>query len=232
MQIKALELHRARTGRLGRIGRLAVNLAGAASAAFFARATLQFYLQTHRLIGAAFLVEQAWFVTAFLIRRPPRSVAASGWPWLLAAGGTFGGLLLRPVGAHPPWGVAAGLATQLVGLAIAITALAFLGRSFGLVAADRGLVTRGPYAVVRHPVYASYILIQSGYLMQSISIRNAVVLAFATSCNIGRICAEERVLAHAPEHAAYTRHVRWRLIPGLWLPARRLELVRSLLPPG
>jgi protein-S-isoprenylcysteine O-methyltransferase Ste14 len=208
----------ARTGpaRLGRIGRIAVNLAGAASAAFFARASLQFYLQTHRLIGAAFFVEQAWFVTAFLIRRPPRSVAASGWPWLLAAGGTFGGLLLRPTGAHPPWGVAAGLVSQLAGLAIAVTALVFLGRSFGLVAADRGLVTRGPYAVVRHPVYASYILIQFGYLMQSVSLRNAVVLAFATCCNIGRICAEERVLAQSPDHAAYTRQVRWRLIPGLW----------------
>ncbi|MGN6794925.1 MAG: methyltransferase family protein [Streptosporangiaceae bacterium] len=206
----------ARSPQLGRIGRIAVNLAGAASAAFFAHASLLFYLQTHRLIGAAFFVEQAWFVTAFMIRRPPRTVAASSGPWLLAAGGTFGGLLLRPSGAHPPWGVVAGLVSQLAGLALAVTALFFLGRSFGLVAADRGLVTRGPYALVRHPVYAAYILIQSGYLMQSISVRNAAVLAFATCCNIGRICVEERLLAHAPDHEQYVRRVRWRLIPGVW----------------
>jgi protein-S-isoprenylcysteine O-methyltransferase Ste14 len=208
--------HSGRTPRLGRLGRAAVNLAGAASAAFFARASIAFYLHTHRLIGAAFFVEQAWFVTAFLIRRPPRLVAASGWAWLLAAGGTFGGLLLRPAGAHPPWGVIAGLVSQLTGLAIAVTALVFLGRSFGLVAADRGLVTRGPYAVVRHPVYAAYILIQAGYLMQSLSVSNAVVLALASCCNIGRIFAEERLLARSAGFADYAQRVPWRLVPGLW----------------
>jgi protein-S-isoprenylcysteine O-methyltransferase Ste14 len=39
------------------------------------------------------------------------------------------------------------------------SALAALGRSFGFVAADRGLRASGPYAMVRHPVYASYLLI-------------------------------------------------------------------------
>jgi protein-S-isoprenylcysteine O-methyltransferase Ste14 len=27
---------------------------------------------------------------------------------------------------------------------------------------------RGPYAVVRHPMYAAYLLLQSGYLLQSL----------------------------------------------------------------
>ena len=200
----------------GRIGRASVNLAGAASAAFFGHASLAFYLQTHRLIGAAFCIEQAWFVAAFLIRRPARSVARSGGPWLLAAGGTFGGLLLRPAGAHPPWGVTAGLVSQLLGLALAVTALLFLGRSLGFVAADRGVVTRGPYAVVRHPVYAAYILIEAGYLMQSISVENALVVTFAMGCNIGRIHAEERLLAGAAGYQEYARRVRWRLAPGVW----------------
>lgn len=202
--------------RFGRIIRIAVNLAGAASAALFARASLLFYLHSHRLIGVAFFVEQAWFVIAFLVRRPPRAVAGRLGPWLLAAGGTFGGLLFRPSGAHPQWGVDAGLALQLLGLALAITALVVLGRSFGFVAADRGLVTRGPYAVIRHPVYAAYIVIQSGYLLQSLSVRNAAVLVFATACNIGRAIAEERVLAASADYESYRRRVPWRLVPGLW----------------
>lgn len=202
--------------RFSRLARAAVNLAGAACAALFARASLLFYLHTHRLIGAAFFVEQAWFVIAFLVRRRPHAVTGRLGPWLLAAGGTFGGLLFRPSGAHPPWGVAAGLALQLLGLAMAITALVVLGRSFGFVAADRGLVTRGPYAVVRHPVYAAYIVIQTGYLLQSISVRNAAVLAFATGCNIGRAIAEERVLAASADYESYRERVRWRLVPGLW----------------
>ena len=91
-----------------------------------------------------------------------------------------------------------------------------LGRSFGFVAADRGLVTPGPYAGVRHPVYASYLLIQSGYLLQSISLRNAVVMVLASGCNAGRALMEERLLARSPAYGAYRRRVRWRLVPGLW----------------
>jgi protein-S-isoprenylcysteine O-methyltransferase Ste14 len=112
--------------------------------------------------------------------------------------------------------VATGLALQLVGLALCIASLAALGRSFGFAAADRGVKTRGPYAVVRHPVYASYLLIQSGYLLQSMSVRNVMVLALASGCNIGRALAEERLLARSPAYRAYRRKVCWRLIPGLW----------------
>jgi protein-S-isoprenylcysteine O-methyltransferase Ste14 len=193
-----------------------VNLVGAAGAALFAQASLQFYLRTHSLIGGAFLVEQTWFVIAFLVRRPAAAVSRNPGSWLLAFGGTFAGVLFRPAGAHPHWGVVAGLGLQLAGLAVCIVSLLALGRSFGFVAADRGLVTRGPYAGVRHPVYASYLLIQSGYLLQSISLRNVLVMVLASGCNVGRALMEERLLARSPAYAAYRRRVRWRLVSGLW----------------
>jgi protein-S-isoprenylcysteine O-methyltransferase Ste14 len=136
--------------------------------------------------------------------------------WLLAFGGTFGGVLFRPDGAHPPWGLPAGLVVQLFGLAICVTSFLALGRSFGFVAADRGLVRRGPYAIVRHPIYASYLFLQAGYVLQSISIRNALVMVFASGCNVGRAIAEDRMLAANDEYADYRSHVRWRLIPGVW----------------
>jgi len=201
---------------LGRPVRIGVNLAGAAGAALFAQASLQFYLHTHSLIGLGFLVEQTWFVIAFLARRPASAVSRNPGSWLLAFGGTFAGVLFRPVGAHPHWGVVAGLGLQLAGLAVCIVSLLALGRSFGLVAADRGLVTRGPYAVVRHPVYASYLLIQSGYLLQSISLRNVLVMVLASGCNVGRALIEERLLTQSAAYRAYRRRVRWRLVPGLW----------------
>jgi protein-S-isoprenylcysteine O-methyltransferase Ste14 len=206
----------ARQTRCGRLARIGVNLLGAASAALFARASIVFYLQSHRLIGAVFFLEQAWFVALFLIRRPPQVVSDRASAWLLAAAGTFGGLLLRPQGAHPEWGIQAGLGLQLLGLALAVASLATLGRSFGFVAADRGLVTHGPYALVRHPVYAAYILIQGGYVLQAVSGRNIAVLAVVTGCNAGRLICEERVLAERPDHAAYRKRVRRRLLPGVW----------------
>ena len=75
---------------------------------------------------------------------------------------------------------------------------------------------RGPYAVVRHPIYASYVLLQFGYLLQSISLRNALVMLVASGCNVGRAVAEDRVLASNQDYDAYRRRVRWRLFPGIW----------------
>ena len=210
------DLGLARHGLAPRIPRIVVNLAGAAGAALFAQASLQFYLSTHSLIGGAFLIEQTWFVIAFLVRRPPSAISRDPGSWLLAFGGTFAGVLFRPAGAHPHWGVAAGLGLQLAGLAVCVISLLALGRSFGFVAADRGLVTRGPYAIVRHPVYAAYLLIQSGYLLQSISLRNVLVMMLASGCNVGRALMEERLLARTPAYRAYQHRVRWRLVPGLW----------------
>jgi protein-S-isoprenylcysteine O-methyltransferase Ste14 len=196
--------------------RIAANLVGAAGAAYFAQATLQAYMRTHRLIGAAFFVEQLWVVIAYLLRRPARQVTRRWGDWLLAFCGTFGGVLFRPVGAHPQWGLDGGLGVQLLGLAICVWSFLALGRSFGFAAADRGLVQRGPYAIVRHPIYASYVLLQAGYLMQSISIRNALVMMLVTGCNVGRARAEDRVLATSEQYDSYRARVRWRFLPGIW----------------
>jgi protein-S-isoprenylcysteine O-methyltransferase Ste14 len=196
--------------------RISMNIVGAVGAAYFAKATLQFYLHTRHLIGAAFFVEQMWVVVAYLIRRPARMVSRRLGDWLLAFGGTFGGVLFRPIGAHPRWGVDIGLDVQLIGLAICVVSFLALGRSFGFAAADRGLVRRGPYALIRHPIYASYLLLQSGYVLQSLSFWNALVMVMVTTCNVGRILAEDRLLATNEHHGIYRAQVRWRLLPGVW----------------
>jgi protein-S-isoprenylcysteine O-methyltransferase Ste14 len=204
------------SSRAERVVRVSLNLVGAAGAAFFAEATLRAYLHTHRWFGPAFVAEQMWVVVAYLFRRPARTVTRRMSDWLLAFGGTFGGVLFRPDGAHPSWGVQAGLGIQLFGLAICIASFLALGRSFGFAAADRGLVRRGPYAVVRHPIYASYLFLQFGYLLQSISVWNGLVMLLVTSCNVGRALAEDRLLATNEQYDAYRTQVRWRLVPGLW----------------
>ena len=85
-----------------------------------------------------------------------------------------------------------------------------------MVAADRGLKMRGPYALVRHPVYLSYLVGQTGYLLQNPSAWNLGVMLIATACQLGRIRAEERLLRADPAYAAYTMRVRYRLVPYLY----------------
>ncbi len=203
----------ARTPRALRVG---ANLVGAAGAGYFAYVTLDAFLRTHRPIGFLFFAEQMVVVVLYLLRRPARVVTRSFGAWLVAFGGTFIPVLLRPDGAHPAWGLQWGLVLQSCGVVICLWSLAVLGRSFGFAAADRGLVQRGPYRLVRHPIYASYVLLQGGYLLQSISLRNVVVVLLAMACNVGRIRAEEAVLATNDAHGAYRTRVRWRIVPGVW----------------
>ena len=38
-----------------------------------------------------------------------------------------------------------------------------LGRSFGVAPANRGIVVRGPYSFVRHPIYTGYLITHTGF---------------------------------------------------------------------
>jgi protein-S-isoprenylcysteine O-methyltransferase Ste14 len=196
--------------------RVTANLVGAAGAAYFAYVSLQAFLVTHRPIGIAFVAEQLVVVVAYLVRHRARVVTRRFGDWFVAFGGTFTPVLLRPDGTHPSWGLQAGLALQIAGLVICFSSFLALGRSFGFAAADRGLAERGPYAVVRHPIYMSYLLLGAGYVCQSISVRNLLVVLAAVGFNMCRIRAEERVLATNPAYRTYRARVRWRMVPGIW----------------
>ncbi len=202
--------------RTTRLTRSLANAMGALGAGWFAWSGFRYYEVTHSLIGAVFLVEQIWVVLAYLVRRPAQRLSTRRGDWLLAFAGTFGGVLFRPLGSHPQWGVVAGTLLQALGLALCVTSFATLGRSFGFAAADRGLRVAGPYAVVRHPLYASYLLLQLGYVVQSVSWRNVAVMIFVSGSNLGRALTEERLLLGNASYDAYRRRVRWRLVPGLW----------------
>jgi protein-S-isoprenylcysteine O-methyltransferase Ste14 len=162
-----------------------------------------------------FAIQQAWVAVVFLARRTPRTVSRRALDWVAAYAGWFTSFLVRPSGYHPAWGVAFGFWVQLAGLLLWAWAFARLARSYGIVAADRGLVTSGPYAVVRHPLYAAYMVGGVGYLIQSLSLWNVVVDVVAVSWQLVRISAEERHL-NGPDYAEYRTRVRWQLCPRIW----------------
>jgi protein-S-isoprenylcysteine O-methyltransferase Ste14 len=211
-----LEKLRSPSPRTQRIVRSAANGVGAFGAALFAKAGLQYFLATRSFNGAAFFAEQLWVVGAYVIRRPAATISARTGDWLLATGGTFGGVLLRPTGVHAKLAVTVGLDLQLAGLILGIASFVALGRSFGFAAADRGLQRRGPYRVVRHPIYASYFLLISGYVLQSFSWHNVLVMVSVLGCDLGRAQAEERLLRSCAPYDDYAAEVRWRLLPHVW----------------
>jgi protein-S-isoprenylcysteine O-methyltransferase Ste14 len=194
---------------------VAGNVVGAAFAWYLLLPNLRFFVQTGRLIGLVFVVQQVWVAVAFLSRRAPRTVSRRPLDWIAAYAGWFTSFLVRPGGYHLGWAVAFGFWVQVAGLVLWAWAFSRLARSYGVVPADRGLVTRGPYALVRHPLYSAYMVGGVGYLMQSFSARNALVDLIAVTWQLVRIHAEERHL-DGPEYAAYRAQVRWRLCPWIW----------------
>ncbi|CAN0500048.1 unnamed protein product [Phaeothamnion confervicola] len=99
------------------------------------------------------------------------------------------------------------------GFAVSLGAKLSLRRSFGVVAANRGIKKSGLYAVVRHPMYLGYFLTNGGMILLNPSLWNAALLAAWTACQIYRIHAEERMLMQDADYRGHAEKVRFRLLP-------------------
>ena len=106
----------------------------------------------------------------------------------------------------------------LTGLAFSIYAAAYLGRCFGVMADARGLVTSGPYQIVRHPLYLGEIVTMSGMVIGSQRVALAVIaLAVIVALQVIRATFEEQTIAAAfPDYASYAQRVRYRIVPKLY----------------
>ena len=179
----------------------------------FAYANLARWHETGRPVGLGATLLEAFTAFLFLIRRPPLATSARPLAWMSASLGAFAMLGARPV-AHPDAGPLAILElVQLAGFAIVLVALGGLGRSFGIVAANRGIKTAGLYSLVRHPAYTGYFVSYLGYVTENASPRNAILLVVATAAQLVRISEEERMLSFDECYRAYLARVHRRLIP-------------------
>jgi protein-S-isoprenylcysteine O-methyltransferase Ste14 len=88
-----------------------------------------------------------------------------------------------------------------------------LNRSFAIVPANREIKTAGMYRFVRHPLYASYLVMLTSYVLANTTFENVLVFAFVMGCMFIRMFREEKHLALDAEYRNYMRKVRYRLIP-------------------
>ncbi|MCX8571101.1 methyltransferase family protein [Aminobacter sp. MET-1] len=152
-----------------------------------------------------------------IVRHDVKSVAAGLEPRLTAIGGTFCLLLLIgfPKGSPP---AAIGVLSNIlivVGASLSFWCAMRLGRSFAVAAAARQLVVSGPYAHVRHPLYAAEALTAVGVVLAHWSPAALAMLIVWGVLQYRRAGNEEKVLAAAfPDYAVYAAKVP-RLIPSL-----------------
>lgn len=174
------------------------------------------FLQTGRLTGLLFLISEGLVVVLTIVRRRARQVDRSLAAAMLTTVSLVGPPLVRPanVPAFAPDALTA--VVSLVGLIIVIAGKVAIGRSFGLVPANRGVVASGPYNVVRHPIYAGYLLTHAATLALYPSIWNVTVMLVADVALVLRALVEERVLLADREYEQYCRRVAWHLVPGVF----------------
>lgn len=159
------------------------------------------------------LLSEGMVVLFILIRRTTDSVSFRLLDWAVALGGTAAALLVKPFpgGSFAPIWISTLL--MLAGLGMQVSAKIFLNRRFGLVAANRGVMIAGPYRLVRHPMYAGYLLTFVGFWLANPSLWNLAIYAIAVSALIYRVQAEETILGRDQAYRAFAAAVPYRLVP-------------------
>ena len=112
-----------------------------------------------------------------------------------------------------PTSGSAGLWVMAFGLALQLWAKAAMWRSYGILPADRGVRSHGPYRFVRHPMYVGYSITHAGYVIAFPSLFNALLYSVIFAIQVVRVFREERILNNETEYGKYAATVRYRFLP-------------------
>ena len=177
-------------------------------------------------------------ITVFLLKTDPALVerrlragpAAEHRPWQKVAQGiaqlAFMALLAVPgLDRRLGWTSVAG-PVSLVADAVVAVCFGFLfwvlrensyASSTVTISAGQRVVSTGPYAVVRHPMYAGALVMMAATPLALGSLAGLPLMILLVGALAARIIDEERLLAaELPGYADYCRAVRWRLVPFVW----------------
>ena len=174
------------------------------------------FLATGRLTGLLLLASETLVVVLTVFRRAPSVIDRSLRARLLTAISMMGPPLVRPAAVAALVAESLTVGLSAVGLLVVIAGKMSLGRSFGLMPANRGIVSSGLYKVVRHPIYMGYLITHAGFLAANPTIWNAITLVAADIALMIRATCEEKTLAKDPEYRSYQERVRWRVVPGVF----------------
>jgi protein-S-isoprenylcysteine O-methyltransferase Ste14 len=174
------------------------------------------FMRTRHVTGLLLLISEGLVVVLTIVRRPAQAIDRSMAARLVTGVSVIGPILMRA--ANGP-GLLVDEITALIsiaGLCLVISGKYTLGRSFGLAPANRGVVAKGPYLIVRHPIYTGYLISHVAFLAAHPSPWNLTIVLIADGALIVRALFEERVLGRDEQYRQYCQRVGWHLVPGVF----------------
>jgi protein-S-isoprenylcysteine O-methyltransferase Ste14 len=188
----------------------------AALGVFLYSSLRQYILDPTRVTVLLMVVSEVVTIIFSMFSRVPRKRDWNAFSVLISTAATFYFLAFKITpGIHliPEW---IAVCVQVAGMMIHISAKLTLRRSFGILPANRGVVVRGPYRFIRHPMYFGYIVRDIGFMLPNFGVQNLCVVLLHWTLQIGRILREEKLLSNDEAYRDYTKRVRYRVIFGLF----------------
>jgi len=177
---------------------------------------LQEFLRTGHVTGLLLLVSESMVVVLTVARRRAAFVDSSAKAATVTMVSLSAPFMLRTADNAALAPDTLTMLISAVGLIIVVASKITLGRSFGLVPANRGVVVRGPYTFVRHPIYAGYLVTHVAFVLAHATSWNAAVILIGDGTLIVRALMEERILSRDATYGSYCQRVSWHLVPGLF----------------
>jgi protein-S-isoprenylcysteine O-methyltransferase Ste14 len=171
------------------------------------------FWRTGHLTGLVFLVSESLVVVFTLLRRRAFLVDRSAGATLVTTLSVAGPSLLRARDVTPILPDVVTTVILVCGALLAVAAKLTLGRSFGFIPANRGVIVKGPYKFVRHPIYAGYLITHAAFVLAHPDLLNILVIVVADAALVVRALMEERVLSGDADYRSYCTRVSWHLVP-------------------
>ncbi|HZY88672.1 MAG TPA: hypothetical protein VFE78_27865, partial [Gemmataceae bacterium] len=163
-----------------------------------------------------YLTGTALMIGLALARPAPAADDCRWWVYALCAVSFYYPFAYQPVDLAGGSAGPAVLRARIVFHILADVTLLTLGRSFAVLPALRGVRTGALYRLVRHPVYALYMVADACLLLVQPSAWNGAVAFAGASTFVLRAGLEERVLQRDAGYQEYMQRVRWRFIPWVY----------------
>lgn len=148
-------------------------------------------------------------------RRPPVAARGDGLAWalvLLSVALPLAFAAVCPAGPE----LAAAAVVRWLGIAMFAWSVSALGTSFSVLPQARDLVASGPYRIVRHPMYAAYIVMDAAWWINHFTWPPFAVWACEVIILGRRAAVEEQCLRVLGDYDSYATRVEYRLCPGVY----------------